>query len=125
MEIDALTRTVIGAAIEVQRVLGVGLLESAYGSALAHELKLRSIHFDREWPIEVDYKGQSTGIAYRADFIVEDQLILELMAVESMQSIHRVQLLSYVRLSNLKVGLLINFHQSPLTRGIHRVVNSL
>ncbi|TFY97608.1 GxxExxY protein [Ramlibacter humi] len=125
MEVDEITREVIGAAMDVHRAFGVGLLESAYAAALAHELELRGLRFAREVPIAATYKGISVGVGYRADFIVEDSIVLELKAVEVLLPTHRAQLLSYLRLADFKLGLLINFHDAPLTRGIRRVVNNL
>jgi len=116
---------IIGAAVEVQRVLGVGLLESAYAGALAIELVERGLRFEREVAIPAVYKGQSVGTAFRADFIVEGSVIVEIKAMEGTAEVHRAQLLSYLRLSGLKLGLLINFHAFPVVKGIHRLVNKL
>ena len=114
---------VIGAAIEVQRVLGVGLLESAYAAAFAIELKERELFFEREVSIAAEYKGYSLGTVYRADFIVEESVIVELKATDALTDLHRSQLLSYLRLSNLKLGLLINFNGFPVVKNIQRLVN--
>jgi GxxExxY protein len=119
------TRDIIGAAVEVQRVLGVGLLESAYTAALTIELADRGIQFEQEVPIAGHYKGKSLGVAYRADLIVEKTVIVEVKAVEAVTPLHRAQLLSYLRLSGLKLGLLINFHGFPVVKFVHRVVNKL
>ena len=119
------SREVIGAAIEVQRVLGVGLLESAYAAALSVELDSRGIAFKREVAIEAFYKGLPLGVAYRADFVVEERVLLELKALEAISDAHRAQLLSYLRVSGMKLGLLINFHSFLVVKGIHRVVNNL
>ena len=119
------SREIIGAAVEVQRVLGVGLLESAYAAAMQIELAERELAFAREVPIAATYKGQLLGQAYRADFIVERSVMLELKAVEGINDLHRAQLLSYLRLSGLKLGLLINFHIFPVVKGVHRIVNKL
>jgi GxxExxY protein len=116
---------IIGAAVEIQRVLGVGLLESTYASALAVELEERRLRFEREVAVEAWYKDQPLGVAYRADFIVEGRVIVELKAIESVTELHRAQLLSYLRVSGLKLGLLINFHTFPVFKGIHRLVNQL
>ena len=121
---EGLTAVVIGAAIEVQRTLGPGLLESAYAGALAHELGLRDVRFRREVAIPAVYKGALVGHGFRADFILEDRLIVELKTVDTVLQVHRAQLLSYLRLSGHALGLLINFHATPLVRGIHRVVNT-
>jgi GxxExxY protein len=119
------SHSIIGAAVEVQRVLGVGLLESAYSAALAIELSERELGFDREVAISGIYKGREVGVAYRADFIVERSVIVEVKAMEGIAEIHRAQLLSYLRLANMRLGLLINFHAYPVVKGIHRVVNKL
>ena len=116
---------VIGAAIEVQRVLGVGLLESAYASAFAIELKERELFFEREVSIAASYKGYSLGAVYRADFIIEESVIVELKATDALTDLHRAQLLSYLRLSGLKLGLLINFNSFPVVKNIQRLVNKL
>ena len=116
---------IIGAAVEVQRVLGVGLLESAYAAALAIELSQRELRFEQEVAVAARYKGYSLGTVYRADFIVEDSVIVELKALEGVADVHRAQLLSHLRLSGLKLGLLINFHAFPVVKGIHRMVNKL
>jgi GxxExxY protein len=119
------SHSIIGAAVEVQRVLGTGLLESAYSAALAIELGERELGFEREVAISGSYKGRDVGVAYRAGFIVEHSVIVEVKAQEGLAEIHRAQLLSYLRLANLRLGLLINFHAYPVVRGIHRVVNKL
>lgn len=125
MEQAELTAIAIGAAIEVQKVLGPGLLESTYAAALAHELKLRGIHHERERAIPVRYKNVEVGLGFRADFIIDQQLVLELKAVEALLPVHRAQLLSYLRLSGHRLGLLINFHQWPLRQGVQRVIDPL
>ncbi|MCC2676285.1 MAG: hypothetical protein K0R58_3232 [Ramlibacter sp.] len=116
---------IIGAAVEVQRVLGVGLLESAYAAALEIELSERRLGFEREVAISGRYKGRDVGVAYRADFLVERSVIVELKAMDDIADMHRAQLLSYLRLAGVKLGLLINFHSFPVVKGIHRVVNKL
>jgi GxxExxY protein len=123
--VDDFSHEIIGAAVEVQRVLGPGLLESAYAGALAVELGTRGLHFEREVPVNATYKGQDVGVAYRADFIVEHSVIIELKAMEDVADVHRAQLLSYLRLSGMKLGLLINFHVFPVVKGIQRMVNKL
>jgi GxxExxY protein len=120
-----LSHAVIGAAVEVQRVLGTGLLESAYSAALAIELGEREIGFEREVAVPATYRGRPLGVGYRADFIVEHALIVEVKAVDVVAEIHRAQLLSYLRLASLKLGLLINFYAFPVVKSIHRVANKL
>ncbi|MEO8655000.1 MAG: GxxExxY protein [Ramlibacter sp.] len=116
---------IIGAALEVQRALGTGLLESAYTAALAIELAEREIGFAQEVPVTGFYKGKSLGLAYRADFIVEGSVIVEVKAIDAVTELHRAQLLSYLRVAGLKLGLLINFHAFPLVKGVHRMVSKL
>jgi GxxExxY protein len=126
MESNDCTRELIGAAVEVQRVLGTGLLESAYAAALAIELADRGMHFAQEVPISGTYKDRTLGVAYRADFVVQDTVIVEVKAADAVLEIHRAQLLSYLRLAKLKLGLLINFHAFPVaSKGVHRVVDRL
>jgi GxxExxY protein len=122
---DDFSHPIIGAAVEVQRVLGVGLLESAYSGALAIELADRGLRFAREVPVIAHYKGKEVGLGYQADFIVENSVILEIKAMDAVADVHRSQLLSYLRLSGLKLGLLINFHAFPVVKGIHRLVNKI
>jgi GxxExxY protein len=122
---DDFSHEIIGAAVEVQRVLGVGLLESAYAAALAVEFAERELGFQREVAVSARYKDRDLGVVYRADFIVEGSVIVELKAADAISEMHRAQLLSYLRLSGLRLGLLINFHSFPVFKGIHRVVNRL
>jgi GxxExxY protein len=119
------SHAIIGAAVEVQRLLGVGLLESAYSAAFGVELAERGLQFDREVPITGQYKGRDLGVLYRADFVVENTVLVELKAIDATTDIHRAQLLSYLRISGYKLGLLINFHSFPVVKGIHRLVNKL
>lgn len=122
---NGLSKEIIGAAVEVQRALGTGLLESAYCSALAIEFAEQGIPFEQEVPVSGQYKGRSLGIAYRADFVVQSSVILEIKALDAVTEIHRAQLLSYLRLSGLQLGLLINFHAFPVaTRGVHRMLDT-
>lgn len=113
-ERDQNTEAIIGAAIEVHRELGLGLLESAYGECLCHELNLRKIAFRREVTLPVRYKGVNLDCGYRMDLIVEDKVVVELKAIEKILPVHHAQLLSYMRFLRLKTGLLINFHVSHL-----------
>ena len=113
---------VIGAAIEVHRQLGPGLLESAYEHCLCHELALREIPFERQVALPVRYKGLLLDCGYRLDMVVDRSVLLELKSVEQINKIHEAQLLSYLRLSDIRVGLLINFNVTNLRRGIVRRV---
>ena len=118
------TYKIIGAIYEVSNNLGKGLLESAYHRALIHELKSMGFKVQSEVPIEVNYKGESLGVCFRADIIVDDTVILELKAVEKMEKVYFKQLLTYLRLTGKKVGLLINFGELDIKNGIHRIVNN-
>ena len=103
---------VIGAAIEVHKTIGPGLLESAYHECLMHELRLRDIRFENEFPIAVNYKGLAIGVAYRGDLLIENKVIVELNTVDVVLPVHKAQLLTYLRLAKRKLGLLINFIDS-------------
>lgn len=121
---DQISREIIGAAIEVHRHLGPGLLESAYEECLCHELALQGVPFERQKPLAIHYKGKDLDCGFRLDVVVSDLVILELKAVEKIDPIHVAQLLTYLKLSNLKLGLLINFNGSVLKDGIRRIVNN-
>jgi len=123
MEINKLTGEVIGAAIEVHRSLGPGLLESAYEECLCRELDLRKIAYERQKALAVEYKGVRLDCGYRLDVVVGDKLIVELKAVESLLPIHKAQLLTYLKLTGIKTGLIINFNVSALKDGIQRISN--
>jgi len=113
-----LSNRVIGCAIEVHRHLGPGLLEATYQQCLAHELVLNGIKFKIEHSLPVDYKGVHLECGYRLDFLVEDQIILELKSVEHLRAIHEAQLLTYLKLSGLKQGFLMNFNVPRLKDGL-------
>lgn len=117
-----LTYQVIACAYEVHRLLGPGLLESAYKACLAHELALRRMTYVAECPIPIQYKGAYLETAYRADLIVDAKVLLELKSIDRLQPIHDAQLLTYLRLSGIPVGLLINFSVNSLKNGIRRLV---
>ncbi len=122
---NELARTVIGAAIEVHRRLGPGLLESAYQDCLLHELRLAGLDCDSQVQVSFEYKGMLVSDAYRLDLLVENRLIVELKTVEHVGRLHKAQLLTYLRLLGRKLGLLINFNTPLLKDGIRRVVNNL
>jgi GxxExxY protein len=122
VQFEELSRRVIGCALEVHRHLGPGLLESTYEQCLAHELTLHRIAFKRQCSRPVAYKGISLDCGYRIDLLVEDQLILELKHVDRLQSVHEAQLLTYMKLSGIRTGLLINFNVLRLRDGIRRFV---
>ena len=121
MEKDPLTAKVIGCAIEVHRALGPGLLESVYLHALAHELQLQGVAFKMEHPLPVSYKDVRLECGYRIDLFIEGKLILELKAVEELKGIHTAQLLTYMKLSGVGTGLLINFNVARLVDGVKRL----
>ncbi|MBW1637034.1 MAG: GxxExxY protein [Deltaproteobacteria bacterium] len=120
MRQDQFTKKVIGCAIEVHRSLGPGLLESTYQQCLAYELSSQNISFELEVPMPVEYKSVSLDCGYRIDVLVDDRLILELKAVDKIIGIHKAQLLTYMKLAQIKTGLLINFNVRKLTDGIQR-----
>jgi GxxExxY protein len=119
------TKNIIGAAIEVHRKLGPGLLESAYRECLTREFLLRGIPFERERAVPVEYKGVFLENGYRVDFVVYDSIVLELKSVEAIAPVHEAQLLTYLRLGGWHVGLLINFNVAVLKDGIRRRVLNL
>jgi GxxExxY protein len=114
---EQLTEQVIGAAIEVHRALGPGLLESAYEGCLCHEFHLRGISFERQLALPVEYKGVKLDCGYRIDLVVENSLILELKCLEHILPVHEAQLLTYLKLTGKRVGLILNFNVPILTRG--------
>ena len=118
-----LTREIIGAAIEVHRVLGPGLLESAYEECLAKELSSRGLRFQRQKPLPLVYKDVKLECGYRVDILVEGRVVLELKAIEAVPPICEAVLLTYLRLSGCRIGLLINFHVAVLRDGIRRLVH--
>jgi GxxExxY protein len=122
MDLNRITEQIIGAAIEVHRALGPGLLESAYEECLCHELRLRSVPFERQRPLPVEYKGIKLDCGYRPDPLVADAVVVEIKAIESIEPIHEAQLLTYLKLGGWKLGLLINFNVPVLKDGIRRRV---
>jgi len=120
MKYEKLTGIVIGASIEVHREVGPGLLESTYEQCLAHELKLRGVLFKVQVPIPVQFKGSKLDCGYRADFLIEDILLVELKSVEQIVKIHEAQLLTYMKHAKVEVGLLINFNVTVLKQGLKR-----
>jgi GxxExxY protein len=118
-----LTHQIIAAAIEVHRELGPGLLESTYEACLCEELRLRGLKWKRQLSVPIRYKNVMIQEAYRIDLVVEDQVVIELKSIESLAPIHEVQVLTYLKHLDLRVGLLINFNVAVLKDGIKRVVN--
>lgn len=121
--LNQLSSEIISAAIEVHQILGPGLLENSYQTALAHELKLRRMEILREVSLPVSYKGLEIRDAYRIDLVVNNTIILELKAVQEVLPIHKAQLLTYIRLAQKPLGLLLNFHAPLLRDGISRLIN--
>ena len=121
-EVDAWSEKIIAAAIEVHRTLGPGFLESVYEQSMAVELQSRGIHFSRQHPIAVLYKGATVG-EQRVDFVAAESIILELKAVEALSNVHEAQVISYLKAANLKLGLLLNFNVALLRHGLRRVVH--
>jgi len=115
---------IIGCAYEVHKILGPGLLESVYQKALVQELKLKGFKVHSEIDVEINYKGVNVGSDLRLDIIVNDTIIIELKSVENILPVHKKQLLTYLRLTNLQIGLLINFNTNLLKDGITRIVNN-
>jgi GxxExxY protein len=120
---NTITERIIAAAIEVHRHIGPGLLESAYEECLCRELQLMGIPFQRQLALPVNYKGVRLDCAYKLDLLVDDKVIVEIKAVEDFAPVHHSQLLTYLKLTNKRVGLLINFHVPILKNGLKRVVN--
>ena len=117
-----LSNKVIGCAIEVHKILGPGLLESSYQQCLAHELTINQIEFKLEHPLSVKYKEIHLDCGYRLDFLIEDKIILELKSIEQLKGIHEAQLLTYMKLANIKQGFLINFNVKLLKQGLKSFV---
>ena len=122
-ELNALSKNIVGSALRVHSELGSGLLESAYESCLGFQLKDLDYKVERQVPVPVLYRGRFLECGYRIDLLVEDRIIIEIKAVERLHRVHFSQLLSQLRLKQLKLGLLINFNVSSLRSGIHRVVS--
>lgn len=124
-EINQRTGQIIGGAMKVHTFLGPGLLESTYEACLSYELRKRGLTVQTQFPIRVVYEEVDLEVGYRADLLVDDEVIVELKAVEKISPVHEAQLLSYLKLSGIRVGLLINFHEIHLKDGIRRRVNNL
>ncbi len=120
-EINQLTERVIGAAIEVHRELGPGLLESAYQRALAHELRLRGVSFEEQKICPIKYKDLIVDEAYRLDFLINNLVVVELKTVDALLDVHDAQVLTYLKFTGCRIGLLLNFRSTVLTRGLRRL----
>src|SRR5262245_10428812 len=122
---DEFTGPIIGACIEVHRHLGPGLLESAYEHALAHELRLRGLRFQRQLPLPLQYKGVPLEGGYRLDVVVEGHVIVEVKALQRLLPVHEAQVITYLRLSAPPYGLRVHFHLPALIQGLKRLVNGI
>lgn len=120
---NQLTEKIIGCAIEVHRALGVGLLESAYQECLYYDLKESGLFVEKEKPMPIVYKEVKLDYGYRMDLVVERKVVVEIKAIEALTDVHKAQLLTYLKLGNYKLGLLLNFHSTILTKGIKRIIN--
>jgi len=122
---NQLSKIIIGCAIEVHKELGPGLLEAVYETCLYKELVEKGLQVKKQFALPVIYKGKECDLGYRLDLFVENKVIIELKSVDSLNNIHLAQTLTYLKLSNIKLGLLINFNVTKLVNGINRVVNNL
>jgi len=122
MDVNNITENIIGASIEVHKALGPGLLESVYEECLCHELRLNHLNFCRQKKLPLVYKGIQLDCGYRIDLLVEQQVVVELKTIDRLSPIHDAQLLTYMKLTNSRVGLLVNFNVSVLKNGIRRKV---
>jgi len=122
MDLNNITQEIIGEAIEVHRVLGPGLLESAYEECLCREMLLRSMPFERQKHLPVEYKGVKLDCGYRIDLLVAGSVVVEIKAVSSLESVHDAQLLTYIKLGGWKLGLLLNFNVPVMKLGIRRKI---
>ena len=122
-ELNSISEAIIGAAIDVHKAIGPGLLESAYEACLAYELRRRGLKVEQQKELPLKYRDVQLDCGYRLDLLVENSVIVEVKAIEALLSLHQAQLMSYLRLTNCRLGLIINFNVTQLTRGIKRVVN--
>ena len=122
-ELDKITQSIIGADIEVHKGLGPGLLESAYEACMIYELGVLGLKVESQKPLPLVYKRVRLDCGYRIDLLVEDKVLVEIKSVDQIMPIHHAQVISYLKLSGCKVGLLINFNEKLLKHGVHRIVN--
>jgi len=125
VDINQLSSKIIGASIEVHKGLGPGLLESTYELCLCHEFDLRSLSYERQKALSINYKGKKLDCGYRLDIVVENAIILELKSCDRIEPIHKAQLLTYLKLSGLDLGLILNFNVPVMRDGIVRIVHAL
>jgi len=122
-DLEKLATVSVDAAFAVHRELGPGLLESAYQTCFTHELNLRGVPYQKELPVPLNYKGIRIEVGFRADVVVDQKLLIELKAVEQLLPIHKAQVITYLKLMHLPLGLMINFNEVLIKNGIHRVLN--
>jgi len=125
MNENELSKVIVDACLEIHKTFGPGLLESVYEEFLCRELSLRGLTFKRQEPISVSYKGVKLNCSFRADIIVEDLVIIEVKAIEKVMPVHKAQLLTYLKITDKKLGLLINFNEALVKDGIHRLINGI
>ncbi len=122
-DIEEMATLAVDAAFSVHKELGPGLLESAYEACFARELELREVKFQRQLPVPLNYKGELIEVGFRADIIIEQRLLIELKAVEGIIPVHQAQVITYLKILQLPLGLLINFNEVLIKHGIHRILN--
>ncbi|SMG42321.1 GxxExxY protein [Marivirga sericea] len=122
---NEISSIILDCCFKIHSQLGPGIFESVYEEVLSYEIRKEGLDVKRQFPIAVQWDNQTMGMGFRADLIVEDKVIIELKSVESLQAVHKKQLLTYLKLSNIKLGLLINFNENLLKNGIKRIVNGL
>jgi len=122
-DVERLATLAVDAAFAVHKELGPGLLESAYEACLAYELELRAVRFQRQLPVPLNYKGKPIEVGFRADFVLDQKLLIELKSVESLAPVHRAQVITYLKVLKLPLGLLINFNTVLIKDGLHRILN--
>ena len=122
MELNKITGRIIGCAIEVHNILGPGLLESAYEECLSFELEKNGLSYKRQWPTPVVYKDIRIDYGYRIDILVEDMVVVELKVVDEINPVHEAQILTYLKFSGMKIGLLINFNVTSIKNGVRRFI---
>ncbi len=125
MDVNEITGAILDCSIRIHRELGPGLFESVYEEVLAYELEKLGYEVERQRGVEVEWDGQNMGLGFRADLIVDSKVIIELKSVEKLQPVHYKQLQTYLQLTNIQIGLLINFNESLLKNGFHRVANGV
>ena len=122
-DVEEMATLAVDAAFSVHKELGAGLLESAYEACFAHELDLRGVRYQRQLPVRLNYKGKLIEVGFRADIVIEQKLLIELKAVEGIIPVHHAQVITYLKILRLPLGLLINFNEVLIKDGIHRILN--